>query len=155
MLLKRDGVGTFEFPHLLQMIEHKQFDTIYHEHFSYLSLGVVSGILERSGLRVFDVEELPTHGGSLRVFFCHADGRHAQTPAVARVLAAERDGGLFRADGYRRFAEAVVEIKCASLEFPNPAAPSGQAGLRLRGSGQGQHLPELLRDRSGASRGSG
>ncbi|EIZ86668.1 C-methyltransferase [Methylobacterium sp. GXF4] len=117
VLLKPEGAGTFEFPHLLRMIEHKQFDTIYHEHFSYLSLGVVSGILERSGLRVFDVEELPTHGGSLRVFFCHADGPHASTPAVAAVLADERAGGLFSADGYARFADAVVEIKCASLEF--------------------------------------
>lgn len=117
VLLKRDGAGTFELPHLLRMIEHKQFDTIYHEHFSYLSLGVVSGILERCGLRVFDVEELPTHGGSLRVFFCHSDGPHAPTPAVARVLADERDGGLYSAEGYHRFADDVVEIKCASLEF--------------------------------------
>ncbi|MFT2129845.1 SAM-dependent methyltransferase, partial [Staphylococcus epidermidis] len=72
ILLKAEGAGTFEFPHLLRMIEERQFDTIYHEHCSYLSLGVVSGILESHGLRVFDVEELPTHGGSLRVFFCHA-----------------------------------------------------------------------------------
>ena len=132
VLLKRDGAGTFEFPHLLRMVEHKQFDTIYHEHFSYLSLGVVSGILERSGLRVFDVAELPTHGGSLRVFFCHADGPHASTPAVARVLAAERDGGLFEADGYARFADAVVAIKCASLEF---LIGEHRAGRRVCGYG--------------------
>ena len=132
VLLKRDGVGTFEFPHLLRMIEHRQFDTIYHEHFSYLSLGVVSGILERSGLRVFDVAELPTHGGSLRVFFCHADGPHAPTPAVARVLDAERAGGLFAAEGYARFAESVVGIKCASLDF---LIAERRAGRRVVGYG--------------------
>lgn len=158
VLLKRDGAGTFEFPHLLRMIEHNQFDTIYHEHFSYLSLGVVSGLLEGSGLRVFDVEELPTHGGSLRVFFCHADGPHAQTPAVARILADERDGGLFSADGYGRFAEAVVEIKCASLEF---LIQQCRAGKRVRGYGAaakgntflnycgiGPELVEAVADRS-------
>ncbi len=117
VLLKPEGVGTFEFPHLLRMIEHKQFDTIYHEHFSYLSLGVVSGILERSGLRVFDVEALPTHGGSLRVFFCHQASRHARTPAVEAVLAEETVGGLFKAEGYARFAADVVAIKSAALEF--------------------------------------
>lgn len=132
VLLKRDGVGTFEFPHLLQMIEHKQFDTIYHEHFSYLSLGLVSGILERSRLRVFDVEELPTHGGSLRVFFCHSEGPHAQTPEVARVLADEQDGGLFSTVGYERFADDVVEIKCASLEF---LIGQRRAGKRVCGYG--------------------
>lgn len=117
VLLKPEGVGTFEFPHLLRMIEERQFDTIYHEHFSYLSLGVVSGLLERHGLRVFDVEELPTHGGSLRVFFCHAGSAHEPGPAVARVLAAERAGGLFDLSGYDAFADAVVGIKCATLKF--------------------------------------
>ncbi|KQT90187.1 SAM-dependent methyltransferase [Methylobacterium sp. Leaf469] len=126
ILLKAEGAGTFEFPHLLRMIEERQFDTIYHEHFSYLSLGVVSGILERHGLRVFDVEELPTHGGSLRVFFCHAGAGHPTSPAVDRVRAAERDGGLFAPDGYAAFAEDVVAIKCATLTF--------LADLRLKGA---------------------
>ncbi|QEE39059.1 MULTISPECIES: class I SAM-dependent methyltransferase [unclassified Methylobacterium] len=158
VLLKPEGAGTFEFPHLLRMMEHKQFDTIYHEHFSYLSLGVVSGILERSSLRVFDVEELPTHGGSLRVFFCHADGPHASTPAVARVLADERDGGLFLADGYARFAEAVVEIKCASLEFLIQQRRAGKRvcgyGAAAKGNtflnycGIGPELVEAVADRS-------
>ncbi|WP_043349870.1 class I SAM-dependent methyltransferase [Methylobacterium sp. B1] len=158
VLLKRDGAGTFEFPHLLRMIEHKQFDTIYHEHFSYLSLGVVSGILERSGLRVFDVEELPTHGGSLRVFFCHVDGPHAQTPAVARVLADERAGGLFSAEGYGRFAADVVEIKCASLEFLIQQRRAGKRvcgyGAAAKGNtflnycGIGPELVEAVADRS-------
>lgn len=158
VLLKRDGAGTFEFPHLLRMIEHKQFDTIYHEHFSYLSLGVVLGILERCGLRVFDVEELPTHGGSLRVFFCHSDGPHAPTPAVTRVLADERDGGLFSAEGYRQFADDVVEIKCASLEFLIRQRRVGKRvcgyGAAAKGNtflnycGIGPELVEAVADRS-------
>ncbi|SFG44762.1 class I SAM-dependent methyltransferase [Methylobacterium gossipiicola] len=126
ILLKAEGAGTFEFPHLLRMIEERQFDTIYHEHFSYLSLGVVSGILEQHGLRVFDVEELPTHGGSLRVFFCHAGAAHPTSPAVERVRAAEGAGGLFEAQGYAAFAEDVVAIKCATLAF--------LADLRLKGA---------------------
>jgi hypothetical protein len=108
------------------MIEERQFDTIYHEHFSYLSLGVVSGILESHGLRVFDVEEWPTHGGSLRVFFCHAGAAHPASPVVERVLAAERAGGLFEGQGYAAFAEDVVRIKCATLAF--------LADLRLKGA---------------------
>ncbi|MDB5644922.1 class I SAM-dependent methyltransferase [Methylobacterium sp.] len=125
VLLKPEGVATFEFPHLLRMIEQRQFDTIYHEHFSYLSLGVVAPILEAHGLRVFDVEAWPTHGGSLRVFVCHAAATQSGTPAVARVLAEERAGGLFDPQGYAAFAEDVVAIKCATLRF--------LADLRLAG----------------------
>ena len=91
VLLKPEGVATFEFPHLLRMIEHKQFDTIYHEHFSYLSLGVVESVARRNGLRVFDVEELPTHGGSLRVFACHG-GARARDVAGRRPHARGREG---------------------------------------------------------------
>ncbi len=115
-LLKPEGVGTFEFPHLLRMIEHKQFDTIYHEHFSYLSLKVVAAILGRNGLRVFDVEEWPTHGGSLRVFFCHEAASHRATSEVERMLAEEQAAGLSELAGYTRFADAVVAIKCATLK---------------------------------------
>jgi SAM-dependent methyltransferase len=132
VLLKPDGAGTFEFPHLLRMLEHRQFDTIYHEHFSYLSLGVVSGILERSGLRVFDVEALQTHGGSLRVFFCHRTSAHARTAAVDATLEAERAAGLFSVEGYARFAEEVIAIKCASLEF---LIGERRAGRRVCGYG--------------------
>lgn len=164
VLLKPDGAGTFEFPHLLRMIEHKQFDTIYHEHFSYLSLGVVSGILERRGLRVFDVEELPTHGGSLRVFFCHQASSHARTPAVERILAAERAGGLFSTEGYARFAEAVIDIKCASLEFLINERRAGRRvcgyGAAAKGNtflnycGIGPELVQAVADRSPHKQGS-
>ena len=89
-LLKADGVATFEFPHLLRMVVGKQFDTAYHEHYSYLSFGTVSRIFERNGLRVFDVEELPTHGGSLRVFAQRSDtGTREVSAAAANILARE------------------------------------------------------------------
>ena len=85
ILLKAQGVVTFEFPHLLRQMRETQFDTIYHEHFGYLSLHVVRRVLERHRLRVFDTEELPTHGGSLRVYVCHRDANHGDQPAVARA----------------------------------------------------------------------
>ena len=95
-LLKPRGVATFEFPHLLRMVEKNQFDTIYHEHYSYLSLTVVSRIFEHNGLSVFDVEELPTHGGSLRVFAQRENsGAHVVTPRVAEMLTREGVAGGF------------------------------------------------------------
>lgn len=117
LLLKPEGVATFEFPHLLRLIEHNQFDTIYHEHFSYLSLGAVAGMMKRKGLRVFDVRELATHGGSLRVFACHEGASHRQEPSVDKVISVERAAGLFELAGYGAFAKNVVEIKCRTLEF--------------------------------------
>ena len=157
-LLKPGGMGTFEFPHLLRMIEQKQFDTVYHEHFSYLSLGVVAGILERSDLRVFDVEELQTHGGSLRVFFCHADGPHARGPAVERVLGEERAAGLLALSGYARFQSEVAEIKCRTLDFLLRARSEGKRvcgyGAAAKGNtflnycGIGPELVSAVADRS-------
>jgi len=127
VLLKPQGIVTIEFPHLLRLILEAQFDTIYHEHFSYLSLHVVRRIFARHGLRVFDVEQLPTHGGSLRVFACHADGtRHDETPAVARVLAEEVAAGLEGEEAYRRFARQVVAAKSALLRFLIDAQAEGK-----------------------------
>ncbi len=83
LLLKPDGVATFEFPHLLNLIRETQFDTIYHEHFSYLSLVAVEKIFAATGLRAFDVEEIATHGGSLRLFACRADASHRETARLA------------------------------------------------------------------------
>lgn len=117
ILLKPEGVATFEFPHLLRMIEHDQFDTIYHEHFSYLSLALVAGVMKRKGLRVFDVEELESHGGSLRVFACHEGAAHREAPSVARVIAEERAADLFELAGYADFASRVANIKCRALAF--------------------------------------
>lgn len=158
VLLKPEGVATFEFPHLLRMIAERQFDTIYHEHFSYLSLGVVSEILAAHGMRVFDVEAWPTHGGSLRVFACHAAAAHPQGPAVARVRAEERAGGLFEAGGYAAFAEDVVRIKCTTLAFLAELRLTGQTvcayGAAAKGNtflnycGIGPELVQVVADRS-------
>jgi SAM-dependent methyltransferase len=109
-ILKPQGVATFEFPHLLNLLEQVQFDTIYHEHYSYLSLLVVERLLLSVGLRVFDVAQLPTHGGSLRVFACHFRAGHAQTPAVQAVRAQEREAGLDRIGTYQGFAERVGAV---------------------------------------------
>ncbi len=118
ILLKPDGVLTVEFPHLLQLIAQNQYDTIYHEHFSYFSLLVVERIMTHHGLRLFDVQELPTHGGSLRVFVCHSESaRHSTLPSVAAIIGREREAGLESLDVYRRFGKQVVASKCDILEF--------------------------------------
>jgi hypothetical protein len=158
VLLKPDGVATFEFPHLLRMIEHSQFDTIYHEHFSYLSLGVVVGLMKRKGLRVFDVQELPTHGGSLRAFACHDSAAHKREPGVERIIAEERAGNLFDLSGYVGFAENVVEIKCRALKFLIKAHDEGKIvcgyGAAAKGNtflnycGIGPELVRVVADRS-------
>lgn len=115
--LKPGGTSTLEFPHLLRMIQGAQFDTAYHEHFSYLSLGTVCRIFEHAGLRVCDVEELPTHGGSLRVFGCHRDDRRPDTKAVSALLAAEMEGGLLDLATYRQFQVRAERIKNDLLVF--------------------------------------
>jgi len=111
-LLKAQGVATFEFPHLMQMLRHTQFDTAYHEHYSYLSLTAVERIFAANGLTVFDVEEIGTHGGSLRVFAQRSDGgRHARSENVAAVLQREVEDGLLRADTYAGFQARTNCIK--------------------------------------------
>ena len=115
--LKPGGTVTLEFPHLMQLIEHTQFDTVYHEHFSYLSLHAASRILAAAGLRVFDVEELPTHGGSLRLFGCHAEDARATAAAVAALLAEETRRGLQRLDTYASFQARADRVKDDLLEF--------------------------------------
>jgi SAM-dependent methyltransferase len=118
ILLAPGGVATFEFPHLLRLMEKNEFDTIYHEHFSYISLLVAERLMGEHGLAVFDVEELPTHGGSLRLHVRHAgDASKPVTLAVGRVRAAERAAGLDGLEAYRRFAGRAVEIKRALLDF--------------------------------------
>jgi SAM-dependent methyltransferase len=126
ILLNPDGVATFEFPHLLRLMQETQFDTIYHEHFSYFSLHVVQRIFARHRLRVFDVEELSTHGGSLRVFACHEAADRRQTAAVARVLADEVAGGLEADVAYRQFGRQVVAAKTALLKFLTDARARGK-----------------------------
>lgn len=116
-ILKPGGTITLEFPHLLQMLREGQFDTAYHEHFSYLSLGTVCRIFEHAGLRVCDVEELPTHGGSLRVFGCHREDRRPDTSAVSVLLAKEKEGGLLELATYRQFQARAEKIKNDLLVF--------------------------------------
>lgn len=117
MALKSGGTVTLEFPHLLRMIEGTQFDTVYHEHFSYLSLHTVRSLFEQAGLRVYDVEELPTHGGSLRVFGCHRDDPRADSASVAALIAAEAAGGLRDLATYRQFQSRAETIKNDLLAF--------------------------------------
>ena len=115
--LKANGTITLEFPHLMRLIEHNQFDTVYHEHFSYLSLHAVSQIFTRAGLRVCDVEELPTHGGSLRVYGCHAKDGRVDTADVAALLAEEVRRGLCNLKTYQDFQLRADQVKDDLLTF--------------------------------------
>jgi 2-polyprenyl-3-methyl-5-hydroxy-6-metoxy-1,4-benzoquinol methylase len=118
ILLKPAGVVTVEFPHLLRLMQQNQFDTIYHEHFSYFSLLTVQRVFARHGLRIFDVQELQTHGGSLRIFATPSDGAaHLTTEAVRDVLAQEHAAGLNDRHTYAAFANQVIDTKTALLEF--------------------------------------
>ena len=116
-LLKKDGTITLEFPHLLQLIQHRQFDTVYHEHFSYLSLNTVCQIFDKEGLRVFDVETLPTHGGSLRIYACHAGDKRSTQTAVSNLLAKEKTFGLSNLSTYTGFQGYAEHIKQQLIEF--------------------------------------
>jgi len=116
-LLAREGTATFEFPHLAKLIEHLEYDTIYHEHFSYFSLHSIRSIFGAQGLELVDVEELPSHGGSLRVFLQHAEAGGEPSAAVADVLTREDDQGMREPATYERFADGVRESKRALLEL--------------------------------------
>ena len=147
MLLAPDGVVTLEFPHLMRLIDENQFDTIYHEHFSYFALVRRSSVLRPHGLEVFDVEELPTHGGSLRDL--RPPRRAAASPSTERVdavLAAERTPGSFDLATYARSPSRCSEIKRGDARVPDRRAARGQVGRRLRRPGQGEDAPRLLRD---------
>lgn len=118
ILLKPGGVLTLEFPHLLRLIEHNEFDTIYHEHFSYFSLYTTVRILSAHGLKVFDVQELQTHGGSLRVVAClDTNDAVAVTPSVNKVLSDEHAAGLTDIHGYGAFREKVQRTKWKLMAF--------------------------------------
>jgi SAM-dependent methyltransferase len=128
ILLKPRGVLTLEFPHLLRLMERNEFDTIYHEHFSYFSMLTTARILEAHGLKVIDVEELSTHGGSLRVYACRAeDVTHDIQRSVEALIAQEKKAGLDSASGYGGFAQQVKETKLALLEFLIRAARAGKS----------------------------
>jgi hypothetical protein len=133
LLLNPKGVVTLEFPHLLRLIGENQFDTIYHEHFSYFSLIAIDPFFRSEGLTVFDVEELPTHGGSLRIFARHSeDDSRPVSERVARVLGAEREAELDRLETYSAFSEQVKETKRRLVAFLIQAK---QEGKRIAGYG--------------------
>ncbi len=127
VLLKPEGVLTLEFPHLLKLIELNEFDTIYHEHFSYFSMLTTVKIMEAHGMKVFDVDELKSHGGSLRVYACRKESKtHVLGPNVAKVLADEKNAGLYSAEGYKGYAKQVKETKLALLDVLLKAAKEGK-----------------------------
>lgn len=133
VLLAPDGVVTIEFPHLARLMEGNQFDTIYHEHFSYFSLHAAERVFSDQGLEIFDVEELPTHGGSLRVYAKHVGlARHTSTDRLARLREVEEASGVRRLETYLHFSEKVQETKRNLLEFLIDAK---RAGKRLVGYG--------------------
>ncbi|MBZ9656074.1 class I SAM-dependent methyltransferase [Phyllobacterium lublinensis] len=115
--LKKDGTITLEFPHLMRLIEQNQFDTVYHEHFSYLSLMAVQRIFEASGLRIWDVEELPTHGGSLRIYGCHAEDERPTNAHVGEILDQEATAGLGNLAIYKDFQAKADKVKDDFVAF--------------------------------------
>ena len=159
ILLKPEGVLTLEFPHLLRLIERNEFDTIYHEHFSYFSMLSTMKIMEAHGMKVFDAEELSTHGGSLRIYACRKDARtHRVDPKVSQLISAEEKSGLACVKGYETFARQVKQTKLALVEFLLTAARQGKtvAGYGAPGKsatllhycGIGRDLIEYTVDRS-------
>lgn len=116
-VLAPEGVVTVEFPHLLQLVAQHQFDTIYHEHFSYFSFHTAQRVFAAHGLRIWDVEELPTHGGSLRLWACRDDSTRSETPNVAALLAKESAAGMLEMDYYRGFQSVADGVKDAFLAF--------------------------------------
>ena len=163
-LLKPLGVATFEFPHLLKLIAENQFDTIYHEHFSYLSLTAVSQIFEANGLSVFDVEEHPTHGGSLRVFAQRSNtGQQARSSRVDELLQREAQAGMLGVDYYVGFQAKTDQVKNNFLAFLLEASRQGKTVAAYGAAAKGNTLmnyagirPDLIRfvvDRNPAKQG--
>ncbi len=149
--LKPEGTVTLEFPHLLPLIEHTQFDTIYHEHFSYLSLTTVTHIFAAAGLRIWDVEQLPTHGGSLRVYGCHADAAIATTDQVNAQLQREDHFGITRLETYTSFQGRADRVKDDFVTFLIEQKRSGQRVAAYGAAAKGNTLlnyagvrPDLL-----------
>lgn len=141
LLLKTNGVATFEFPHLLRLLAETQFDTIYHEHFSYLSLTAVQRIFQANGLEVFRVDELPTHGGSLRVFAQRSDsGKRVCEPSVPAMLATEAATGLLDPGHYRDFQARTDRIKHELTRFLLDARRDGKRVAAYGAAAKGNTL---------------
>jgi SAM-dependent methyltransferase len=149
--LKPDGTITLEFPHLMRLIEHTQFDTVYHEHFSYLSLYTVARVFARAGLRVYNVEELPTHGGSLRVYGCHAGSERQTASPVPALLADESAHGMRHLATYHHFQSRADKVKDELLVFLIEQKRAGKSTAAYGAAAKGTTLlnyagvkPDLL-----------
>ena len=141
IILREGGVCTIEFPHLLKTIEGNQFDQIYHEHYSYFSALTSERIFAAHGMRMFDVDELPTHGGSLRIYVCHADHKnHPVEASVSELLRREREAGLHRLETYADFANRVRTTKRKLLSFLIEAKNCGKAIAGYGAPGKGNTL---------------
>lgn len=138
--LKPDGVVTLEFPHLMRLVEFGQFDTVYHEHFSYLSLMAVEAVMAAAGLRVFDVEELPTHGGSLRVYACRTSAQHAEGPAVAAIRAEERRRGMTTDAFYVGFQARADAVRDTFKGFLRDVREQGRSVAAYGAAAKGNTL---------------
>jgi SAM-dependent methyltransferase len=140
-LLKPDGTVTIEFPHLLELIEHVEFDTIYHEHYSYISLYAIEQVFSRHGLRLYDAERLPTHGGSLRIFASHSNRANLEDSALLRELRAQESAaGLADLATYLRFAERVETCRRSLLEFLGQAKREGKVVAAYGAAAKGNTL---------------
>ncbi|MFC4313706.1 methyltransferase domain-containing protein [Steroidobacter flavus] len=151
LLLKPSGVATFEFPHFLNLVASCQFDTIYHEHYSYLSLTAVRGIFACNGLEIFDVEELPTHGGSLRVYAQRLSGSRERSPAVDSLLKRENQAGITSQPYYADFQRRIDAVKNQFLRFLLDAKKEGKSVAAYGAAAKGNTLlnyagvrPDLL-----------
>ena len=141
ILLKPEGVFTLEFPHLIRLMEQNQFDTIYHEHFSYFSFITVEKIFAAHGLTLFDVEELPTHGGSLRIFGCHSENTSLEIdPKVHELREREVSIGITRLNSYSDFSEKVKETKWKLLDFLISTRRQGKTVVGYGAPGKGNTL---------------
>ncbi len=140
LLLKSGGTVSIEIPHWMRLMEQNQFDTIYHEHYCYHTLLADTRIFEAFGLRLFDVEELATHGGSIRMLVCHDNDPRGVTPAVNALLALERAGGLDRVETYANFGEKVRETKRKLLTFLIEVTRAGKSVAGYGAPGKGNTL---------------
>jgi len=149
--LKPEGTITLEFPHLMRLLEYNQFDTVYHEHFSYLSLYTVDCIFQKAGLRIWNVEQLPTHGGSLRVFGCHDDDSRETQQDVTMLLQTETERGLQQLQTYLNFQPRADKIKNDLLAFLIEQKRNGKKVVAYGAAAKGNTLlnyagikPDLL-----------
>lgn len=138
--LKPGGTVTMEFPHILNLIKYNQFDTIYHEHFSYLSLIAVERIFRENGLKIYDVEEIPTHGGSLRIYACHTDYQYDVTANVGNLIQKERTADLNSINGYSGLQKRAGRIKLNFISFLINAKNEGKKVAAYGAAAKGNTL---------------